>query len=360
MRAVTSPARKRDRSGTRGKVKAEPRAQVHPHRPELPAVAGTLGAGHGNRHDGLAALERQPADAALRALERAGPDARSLGEDHHGASALEQRERRRHRLVVRLAAAHGEGPHGVENPAEQGVLEHLALGHEEDQGADRATDRERVEEAAVVGREDHAALGNVLAPEPAQPEVDEDRRLHDHAHRPVEGLEDAPAPRALVVDLERARRHLPPPPPSMTRTRRRIGRYAGKTMELRRPLNGALAGAAAAASGRPSSRSTSAYSARGYDDVELLGKLVTRGPASPPGSRCTWPTGDLRRRLRARPPARRRRRSSRAWPPASASTSRCGRWDAWSTACTRRATSSSRSPAAARSLRRPGATCSSA
>jgi hypothetical protein len=52
-------------------------------------------------------------------------------------------------------------------------------------------------------------------------------------------------------------------------------------MELRRPLNGALAGAAAAgvwALQQPLDKRV--FGSR-YDDVELLGKLVTRGPAWP-------------------------------------------------------------------------------
>ena len=52
-------------------------------------------------------------------------------------------------------------------------------------------------------------------------------------------------------------------------------------MELRRPLNGALAGAAAAAvwaGQQPLDKR--AFGSR-YDDIELLGKLVTRGPGWP-------------------------------------------------------------------------------
>ena len=98
-----------------------------------------------------------------------------------------------------------------------------------------------------------------------------------------------------------------------------------------------------------------------YDDVELLGKLVTRGPA--------WPAAglgasrgqrrDVRRRLRAGAAARARarriggRRRPRHWPSTSAS----GRSASWSTATTRPARSSSRCGAtAARSPRPPGAT----
>jgi len=52
-------------------------------------------------------------------------------------------------------------------------------------------------------------------------------------------------------------------------------------MELPRPLNGALAGAAAAAVWAAQQRFDKRVFASRYDDVELLGKLVTRGPAWP-------------------------------------------------------------------------------
>ena len=58
-------------------------------RPDAPALADRLGADHRDRDDGRAGLEREPADAAARAAERAGADARALGED--------QRRRRRGR-----------------------------------------------------------------------------------------------------------------------------------------------------------------------------------------------------------------------------------------------------------------------
>jgi hypothetical protein len=56
-------------------------------------------------------------------------------------------------------------------------------------------------------------------------------------------------------------------------------------MELRRPLNGALAGAAAAAAWAAQQPLDKRVFGSRYDDVELLGKLVTRGP--------TWPAAGL-------------------------------------------------------------------
>ena len=52
-------------------------------------------------------------------------------------------------------------------------------------------------------------------------------------------------------------------------------------MELRRPLNGALAGAAAAAAWAAQQPLDKKVFGSRYDDVEILGKLVTRGPAWP-------------------------------------------------------------------------------
>ena len=52
-------------------------------------------------------------------------------------------------------------------------------------------------------------------------------------------------------------------------------------MELRRSLNGALAGAAAAAVWAGQQPLDKRVFGSRYDDVELLGKLVTRGPAWP-------------------------------------------------------------------------------
>src|SRR3954471_23058864 len=52
-------------------------------------------------------------------------------------------------------------------------------------------------------------------------------------------------------------------------------------MELRRPLNGALAGAAAAGAWAIQQPLDKRVFGSRYDDVELLGKIVTRGPGWP-------------------------------------------------------------------------------
>ena len=181
-----------------------PEAEVDLHRLDAPAVAGVLGVRDGDRDDGLAALEGQAADAALRLRQRARADARALGEDHDGLAALQQRERRGHRLLVRGAALDREGAEAVQEPAEDRVLEQLALGDEVDRPPDAAADRERVEEAAVIRGEDDAAVRHVLGAEPAEAEVDEDRRLHHPPDRPVHERIDAAASRALVVALQGA------------------------------------------------------------------------------------------------------------------------------------------------------------
>ena len=53
--------------------------------------ADRLGADHRDRDDRRAGLQREPADAALGLAERAGPDARALGEDQDAVAAREDR-----------------------------------------------------------------------------------------------------------------------------------------------------------------------------------------------------------------------------------------------------------------------------
>ena len=205
IRSVTSPARNGDGFSTRGKVSGGPQRTctftgliLQPSRARsLPVIAiGTTGA---------------PLSRASRPTPRFGGASEPArmrvpsGKITTACAALEQRQRGLDGLLVGLAAADREGAHAVEEPAEQRVPEQLLLGDEVDRPPDAAADRERVEEAAVVGGEDHAAGRDVLAPEAAQPEVDEDRRLEDHADGPVDDRVDAPATRALVVERERAR-----------------------------------------------------------------------------------------------------------------------------------------------------------
>ena len=177
MRSVTSPARNGEGSSTRGKVSGGPQRMCtftglirQPLRAcsEFVTAIGTTG---------LPLWSARRPTPRLGRAERAGADAGALGEDHDGLAALEQRAGGVHRLLVGRAALDREGAEAVEDPAEQRVLEQLLLGHEVDRPAEAAADRERVEEAAVVRREDHAAVRDVLGAEPPEAEVDEDRRL---------------------------------------------------------------------------------------------------------------------------------------------------------------------------------------
>ena len=120
-------------------------------------------------------------------------------------------------------------------------------------------------------------------------------------------------------------------------------------MNLKRSLNGALAGGLAATVWAAQQAADKRAFDSDYDDVELLGKAVTRGDA--------WPAAGVALHVAngavfgaayshcARScPARRVAVPSRwRWP----STSPCGRWAAWWTATTPRARTSPRSPATA-------------
>ncbi len=57
--------------------------------------------------------------------------------------------------------------------------------------------------AQVVGREQHAAVRDVVAAVPAQAEERDDQRLEDRADRPVDEHVDAAAPGQLVVAHQR-------------------------------------------------------------------------------------------------------------------------------------------------------------
>ena len=174
---------------------------------DLPAAAGILAACDGDRHHRHAGLKRQPADAALGLAERALPDARALGEDEHHLAALEQQTGSLHRLLVGLATPHGEGAERVQNPGLPARLEELLLGHEVRGPPDADSDHERVEEAAVVRRQQNAALaGAVLASDARDAEVDEHQRLQNGAHGPIHERVHATSACALVIDREIARR----------------------------------------------------------------------------------------------------------------------------------------------------------
>src|SRR5204862_941526 len=86
-------------------------------------------------------------------------DAGALGKDADGATAFHHQPRRLHRVLIRLAAADRKGAEAREDPALPAAFEELDLGdvvHRPPPGQG-TTDREGVEEAAVVGGDDQAA-----------------------------------------------------------------------------------------------------------------------------------------------------------------------------------------------------------
>ena len=176
----------------------------HPHltRADLPAVTDVLGAVNGHRQHRRAGLEREPADPAVRDRERAAADPRPLGEDAERAAALEDPPGGLERLRVGLAAADRIGAEPAQDPALPGRLEQLDLGDVVHRPPPREhrPEHERVEEAAVVGDDDQAALdAGVLASEALEPEPDQEGGLEEDPGDDVEHPVDALRARVLVV-----------------------------------------------------------------------------------------------------------------------------------------------------------------
>jgi len=168
-------------------------------RTDSPATTDRLGADQGHRHDRRTGLQRETADAAPGLAQRTGPHPGALGEDEYDVPAGEDLTGRLHHRLVAGTAVDREGAEGVEHPALPAPLKELLLGHVVHGPVGHAGDHERVQETAVVGREDHpAALGDVLAPDPLHPEVDLKERLEGHADEPVDDRVGALLPRALV------------------------------------------------------------------------------------------------------------------------------------------------------------------
>ena len=160
IRAVTVVASPREGSSARGKVSALPSRTLtlrgrmrQPRRTcSVPSTAAGM--------TGRAGLQRQPPDPALGLAQGAAADAGALGKDADRAAAFDQQPRRLHRVLVGLATADREGAEAREDPALPAALEELDLGdvvHRPPPGQG-AADREGVEEAAVVGGDDQAAL----------------------------------------------------------------------------------------------------------------------------------------------------------------------------------------------------------
>src|SRR3954452_15029659 len=183
-------------------------AHAHPDRADLPAAPRPVAAQNRDRHHRCAGLEREPGDPALGPAQPAVTDASPLRKDHERAATLQDAAAGGHRLLVGLAALDRERTQAIEDPALPALVEQLLLRHEVDRPADAAADQERVEEAAVVGREDdRALLGNVLASATLEREVELDRQAKDGPDRPEDGLVHALPARALVIAGQVPRRH---------------------------------------------------------------------------------------------------------------------------------------------------------
>ncbi len=115
-----------------------------------------------------AGLQREAADAALRAAPASRCGCACPRGRCRRPAALEHDARGLHRLLVGLAAADREGAEPAEQPALPALLEQLHLGHvvHRPPPGQAGADHERVEEAAVVGGDDQAALdpGVLAAP----------------------------------------------------------------------------------------------------------------------------------------------------------------------------------------------------
>src|SRR5580704_10151928 len=337
-------------------------------RPDPPAPADVFGADDGDRDDGRAALEREPADAALGLAERAGPRARSLGEHQHDLAPPEDDLRRIDRFLVAGPSVHRERPERVQQPGQEAVVgEQLLLGHVVHRASRHRPDHERIEEAPVVGGQDHRALGwDVLAPNPLHTQVDQEERRQDRPHH---------------EQHERIHASLARPPMQLVLIRRR-GLVIHRTLRYpprRRPLQfgtpcpptaspsvrSAAPSAAPSppASGRSRNRSTSSSSPAATTTSSSSAEPSATAPAGTASdssstsrtARCSAPSTPTS------PPASRSRRRSGGPSSPSPSTSPAGPSSPSPTASTPPAATSRPSAAtAAPSSRPPSATSSSA
>ena len=304
----------------------------------------------------------------LRAAERAGPDARALGEDQDGVAAREDRLRGLEHVLVALAAVDREGAERVEEPAVKPA-------------AGTAPPWRRSTAAAARSWRSRTGPGTSGGWRRGSPGRSRARARARSATAGSRGGRTAAGPRAdepvdeRVDALARGRgraggcdRRCSHGCSSTGHTRRAAARYSWRAWPstATRTLRGALAGAAAAAVWAAQQPLDKRVFGVDYDDAELLGKLVTRGRAP-----ATRPVGlaAARRQRRAfgalyanvapslpGPRAVRGagRRAGRA--PRDLAGARCV-IDRWRSAA---ATSRSCGATRARSRRRPGATCSSA
>ena len=163
------------------------------------ALADRLGADHGKWHDRRSGLQRKPANPATGCAERAGTGPRALGEDQDDVAALEDRLGGDDRVRVGGAAPDRERAERRQQPRDHAADEDLLLGDVVHRTTSHARDHERIEEAAVVGGDDHGSpLGDVLTPDPLHPEIDQEEDLKADPDHPVDDRVGAAFPHALM------------------------------------------------------------------------------------------------------------------------------------------------------------------
>ncbi len=323
-------------------------------RANAPAAAHGVGAEHRDRHDRSAGFERQATHAAAWRSERPGPHAGALGKDHYAVAAAQDRPSGRHRFDVARTAVDREGAERAEHPRLPALCEQLALGDVIDRPTRERTDHERVEEAAMVGREQQrAGAWNVLGAIALQTEIDEEERQQDRPRRPVENrvhaARDGASPKALQGLVLAGRRcSVAETSGGLARhvldTRARPARYSGARWRSTEPRRFEEPSPAPSrrGSGPPRCPSTSGSSAPGSTTSNCSAR---RSRAEPRGR---WPAGlcicrtercSARSTPTSRPAfhcPRGRAVPWRRWERAS----RRGRCSASPTACTPRARSS--------------------
>ena len=112
IRAPTELASVGEGLSVRGKVRARPGPELDLAGADQHPLAHLVRAEDGHGQHRRAGLQRQAAEAALGAPERAGPDPRSLGEDADRAAALQHRARGDQGLARRTAPAHRDRRRG--------------------------------------------------------------------------------------------------------------------------------------------------------------------------------------------------------------------------------------------------------
>src|SRR5437868_3932099 len=125
-------------------------------------VSDLVGAQNRNRDYRNPRLEREPSDAWPCLIgELAGSRASPLGIHDDGLAAAQHLEGGLERLLVLMATPDREHTAVAEDVGGKARLEQLRLGHEPHPASQERAGEEVVHERAVVGGEDHRAIGDV-------------------------------------------------------------------------------------------------------------------------------------------------------------------------------------------------------